>query len=478
MTEYKRNIEYKKLKVLIVSAEVAPYAKTGGLGDIIGNLPKELRNQDVDARVVLPKYKCINEERYNNLSYINSLNVNLGSNSREADIFLLDEKQQIYTIGNNYFFNRADLYGYDDDFARFAFFTRASIEFLRIIDFKPDIIHFNDWQVGLGSFYLKEIYSRQKFYDGIKSLYAIHNIQYQGNFGRDILGIIGIPGYYYNSDSLEFYNNVSYMKAGILYSDAVSTVSENYAEEIQTSSYGYGLEGVISSRKKDLYGIVNGIEYSDVGNEICKDKKYLQKKLNLEVKDVPIISVVSRFAEQKGIDLILLALDEILSKDLQVVILGTGERKYEDLFKEYANRYPKNLSANILFDSELSKDIYKNSDIFLMPSLFEPCGLSQMIAMKYGTVPVVRKTGGLADTVKHYDSNATSNGTSIIKNGNGFVFEDYDAKGMMWALNEALRVYESKEDWNTVVNNAFKTEFSLKLTSKKYIDLYTKIKDN
>jgi len=470
MGEYNNLVKEEKLKVLVVSAEVAPYAKTGGLGDIMGILPKELRNQDVDARIVFPKYRGIAINGEETPSYINSFSIAQGQNSQSASIFLLDQAQQVYAIGNDHFFDREYFYGYGDDFLRFAFFTKASIEFLEIIDFKPDIIHFNDWQVGLGGFFLKEIYERQAFYKGIKSLYTMHNIQYQGNFGRDVLNIIGIPDYYYNSNALEFYNNVSYMKAGIVYSDAVSTVSENYAKEIQTPSYSYGLEGVIFSRKEDLYGVVNGIEYNDVGGSICKDKKYLQTRLGLPVKDVPIISVVSRLAEQKGIDLILFALEEILSKDVQIIILGTGEEKYEQAFRAYAHRYPDKLSANILFNGQLSTDIYKNSDIFLMPSLFEPCGLSQMIAMKYGTVPVVRQTGGLADTVKHYNSET--------KEGNGLVFKDYDARGLMWALNQALDLYEDKKEWDIVSNNAFRSRFSLELTTRKYIDLYTKIKDN
>lgn len=459
----------KKLKVLIVSSEVSPYAKTGGLGDIMGDLPIELRRQSIDARVILPKYNHINKNNYKDMEYINSFTVQLGLNGYEASTFLLNKEQLIYALGNEFFFNRDEIYGYSDDFLRFAFFAKASLEFLRKIDFTPDIIHFNDWQVGLGSFYLKELYSKDYFYSNIKSLYTIHNIQYQGNFEKEVLGVLGIPEYYYNIDMLEFYNNISYMKAGILYSDAVSTVSENYAKEIQTASYGYSLEGVISKRKSQLYGIINGISYDNGLHKVVKNKTHLQKSLGLEVKDVPIISVISRLAQQKGMDIILESLDDILKKDVQVVILGTGDYKYESAFRDYANKYTEKLSVNILFETDVADSIYKNSDIFLMPSLFEPCGLSQMIAMKFGTVPVVRKTGGLADTVVHYNSKT--------KLGNGFLFEDYDAQGMLWALNEALSLYKDEEEWNRIVNNAFETRFSLSLTAKKYIELYNKVVD-
>ncbi|MCL1935834.1 MAG: glycogen synthase [Defluviitaleaceae bacterium] len=456
------------LKVLMVASELSPYAKTGGLGEVIGVLTKELRNQGVDARAVFPKYK--NLSKFNHLTQICNFPVNINFQNHDAIVFSVDDKKNhIYTIENDYFFLRDNMYGYDDDYFRFYFFTLAVFEFIKQLDFKPDIIHFNDWQVGLGSFYLKESLSDNSFYSNISTIFSIHNIQHQGNFEKDILEKLGIEEYYFNPNMIELYDKVSFMKAGILYSDAITTVSENYAKEIQTPFFSFGLDGVISSRKEDLYGIVNGIEYNDVDNFKTKNKKYLQQKMGLPIKDVPIVSIVTRLAEQKGIDIIVEALNEIVNKDLQLIILGVGEEKYEKIFLEYDEKH-ENVTANIYFDTDISIDIYKHSDIFLMPSLFEPCGIAQMISMKYGTVPIVRKTGGLKDTVIHFDTES--------KCGNGFVFEDYNAEGLLWAFDKALETYKNKEDWSHVVSNALNTKFSSEDTAKKYIELYKKVLKN
>lgn len=474
-----------RLRVLMVSTEVTPYAKSGGLGDVIGSLPKELLKNGVDIRIVLPKYRTIREEYLKNSTYINSFVISLDWRRQSASIFTIDADIPTYLIENDYYFGRDGLYGYGDDYERFAFFSKASVEFLGLIGFKPDIIHFNDWQTGLGPIYLNDYYKKFLFYSNIKTLYTIHNLQYQGAFNRDILGHVDLNDGYFAGGQLEFHGNVSYMKAGLLYSDRISTVSETYANEIQTPAFGYGIDGVLRYRSNDLSGILNGIDYEinnpetddrlfykfnkDSLENKRKNKTELQKMLNLPVRSaVPMFSVISRLVDQKGIDLIANNMDELMSKDIQLVILGAGDGRYEHLFRYMNHRYPDKVSANIMFNEDLAQKIYASSDIFLMPSLFEPCGLGQIIAMRYGTIPVVRKTGGLADTISHYNSDT--------KEGNGFLFEDYIASGLMWAIYQALDVYYSGE-WDTVVKNAMSCDFSWKKSSEKYIKLYTELKN-
>ena len=450
-------------KVLLVSAEVAPYAKTGGLGEVIDILHKELRKQGVDARVVLPKYK--NLQRFNTLEQIGHVSVSIAGHQHMGQILSVDDpSEHVYAIGNDDMFFRDSFYGYADDHYRFYFFTLAVLQMIKQLDFKPDIINFNDWQTGLGSFYLREALSDDPFFKDIKTVFSIHNIQHQGNFAPDALYQLGIDPYYFNPEMLEFHARLNMMKGGVVFSDAVSTVSKTYAREIQTPQYAYGLDGVIKSRADDLYGILNGICYDDVASgPIVKDRAYLQRKLGLPVEDKPVIGLVTRLAEQKGIDIIGHALDEILQRDVQLAVLGLGEARYEKLFSDYAARYP-NLSAHMYFNTETSLDIYKNSDLFLMPSLFEPCGLSQMTAMKYGTVPIVHRTGGLEDTVTHYDG-ATGQ-------GNGFVFNDYDGGGLIWALDQALMTYHDPTHWGNVQRNARASKFSVEQMASNYIDMY------
>ncbi len=467
------------IKVLIVSTEVNPYAKAGGLGDVIGTLPKVLRHKGIDARVVLPKYRTIRSELLENVSYVDSFTVTLGWRNQSASVFLSSMEVPTYLIENDYYFGRDGFYGYGDDFERFAFFSKASVEFLGHVDFKPDIIHFNDWHTGLGSVYLKDFYKQFMFFSDIKCLYTIHNIQYQGVFSRDILGSIDLNDGYFNMYKLECYGCVNYMKAGVVFADAISTVSDTYSKEIQSYGFGYGLEGVLSERRDNLYGILNGIDY-ELSNpktdkhlfknydvDSIQDKKInkteLQKQLNLPTRDVPLFGIVSRLADQKGFDILAVAIEELLSKDIQLVVLGTGEGRYEHLFRSLAYRYPHKLSANIFFNEGLAQKIYGGADIFLMPSLFEPCGLGQLYAMRYGTIPVVRNTGGLADTVVHYNPET--------KTGNGIVFDNYDAWGLMWGINEALKYYYS-DQWTTIIKNAMNSDFSWDRSAEKYVRLY------
>ena len=473
------------LKVVIVSSEVAPFAKSGGLGDVVGSLPKALKSKGVDVRVVFPKYRTIKEKFLTGCQFVSSFDVTLDWRRQKADIFTLNNSVPTYMIGNDYYFGRAGYYGYGDDNERFAFFCKAAIEFLDYIDFVPDVIHCNDWQTAPICLYIKDRYSKIKCFSDIKTLFTIHNLQYQGMFPRETLSMMELDeNYYFTNDKLEYYNAANFMKAGLLYSDAISTVSKTYADEIQTPQYGYGLDGCLRCRNKDLYGIVNGIDYGENDPATSKkiyanfspdnmtgkyvNKQKLQKELGLpERADVPVLSIISRLVDQKGINLILQAAYDLLNKDVQLVILGTGDYHYENMFKDLAYRYPDKVSANILFDDTLAQKIYAGSDMFLMPSLFEPCGLGQLFSMSYGTVPITRTTGGLVDTVQHFDAETGK--------GNGFQFQDYDAGGLMWAINQALLVYEDKSLWSKVVQNAINTRFSWDNSADEYIKVYNKI---
>ena len=488
----------KKLKVLFVSTEVKPFSQSGGLGDVAGSLPRALKAQGVDVRVVFPKYGNIPLKHLEGARYLTSLTTHLSWREQGASIYTIEPKDlvpdrpnaeaQVYMIENDYYFGRDGYYGYGDDFERFAFFSRVSLEFLTKIDFQADIIHFNDWQTGVGCTYLKDIYRGFTFYENMKSLFTIHNLRYQGAFGREILWSVGLNDGYFTNGELEFYGNVSLLKAGIIHADAVSTVSDTYAKEIQTPSFGYGMDGLLRMRGENegrLFGIVNGIDMKvndpatdprifanyDSSNVLeikGENKKKLQAQLGLPQLDVPMVGIVSRLANQKGFDIIAVSMDEILSKDLQFVLIGTGEGRYEELFKYYAWRYPEKISAQITFNDQLAQRIYAASDIFLMPSVYEPCGLGQMFAMRYGTIPVVRKTGGLADTVRHFGPESLD--------GNGFLFEDFVASGLMWALNQALAYYKTPH-WPLIIKNAMAGDFSWDKSARAYVELYKELRD-
>lgn len=473
-------MEADKLKVLIVASEVNPFAKSGGLGDVIGSLPKELVKLGIDARVVMPKYRSIKQELIKDLKFVNSTFVKQGWRQDTVSVYQLDEEVTTYFIENDYYFGRDGLYGYGDDFERFSFFSEAVLNLFNIIDFKPDIIHLNDWQTGLVSLYLRDNYKRFTFYKDMKTLITIHNLQYQGVFGREVLYNIGLNDGYFSQDKIEFYGNINYMKAGLLYSDKISTVSETYANEVQTPSFGYGMDGILRQRSADFSGIVNGIDSdandpetdkrifanfskNDFSNKL-ENKRKLQERLGFDQTDAPVISLITRLVDQKGLDLLSVCMDELMDKDIQLVVLGTGDGRYENLFKHYAYRFPKKLSANIFFDADLAQKIYAASDFFLMPSLFEPCGLGQLFAMRYGAIPIARKTGGLSDTIKEYNFET--------KQGTGFLFEDYIASGMIWAINQALRAYYEGEHMQSLVKNAMNQDFSWQTSAKKYIELY------
>lgn len=468
-------------RVLMISSEAAPYAKSGGMGDVCGSLPKELKQLGTEIRLVLPKYQRIREEE---LTYLGEFQVSLSWRIQTAKIYYAQGEVPTYFIANDMYFDRENLYGYADDNERFAFFCKAALDMLSMLDYYPDVIHCNDWQTGPVCMYLQEMYKKIIYYSSIKTLFTIHNLQYQGNFDKETMEMLGVPYECYANGNVEFYGNVSYMKMGLVYADRISTVSETYANEIQTQEYGYGMDGVLRSRKNVLRGILNGIDYSknnpETDNRIDynfniktidtkkKNKINLQKQLGLEEKDIPMISMITRLADQKGLDILAQSMEELLRENIQFVLLGTGEQQYQNLFLQVAQRYSRQVSANFIFDDTLAQKIYASSDMFLMPSLFEPCGLGQIFSLRYGTVPIVRKTGGLADTIQHYDMNT--------KTGNGFVFEVYDKEGLLWGVREALRVYAmGKEQWEHVVKNAMSSNYSWTKSAQKYIELYNEL---
>ena len=475
------------MKILYVAAEAVPFAKTGGLADVAGSLPKALKADGVDVRVIMPKFGKIPEAYRNAMEHVydGELPVAWRKKYVGLDKYELDGVTY-YFVDNEEYFNREGFYGYDDDAERFSFFSRAVLDLLPAMDFWPDVIHTNDWHAGLVNVFLKLEHMGDARYERIKTVYTIHNLKYQGVFPKDVMpDVLGLDWKYFNNGDLEFYDAVNFMKGGIIYADAITTVSKTYAKEIQYPYFGEHLDGLLRSREQDLSGIVNGIDYSvynprtdkyifETYDEESLDRKLdnkiaLQKSLGLpERRNVPLIAIVSRLVEPKGMDLVVRMMDEILQhEDIQLVVLGTGEKRYEDWFKGLAWRYPKKVSVNIYFSNELAQRIYAGADIFLMPSNYEPCGIGQLIALRYGTIPVVHQTGGLKDTVQQYNK--------YTQEGNGFVFENYNAHEMMYALKRALSFYGNYEIWHKIQLNAVQADYSWKRSAKEYEALYERL---
>lgn len=469
------------MKVLILGSEMAPFVKSGGLGDVIGSLPYALATKGVEISVFIPKYNSIDENTIKNSIYVCSTEVIIGNTIRKASIYKVNHNNvNIYFVKNDHYFNRYGLYGFDDDIERYIFFNRATLCTLEIIDFKPDIVHLNDWQTSITALYLKDKFKEYPFYQNIKTLMTIHNIQYQGVFPEYRYYSLGVSRDYWNPDGVEFYNKINLLKTGLKFADAISTVSKTYAREIMTNEFGYGLDGVIRSREKDTYGILNGIDYNKLNLDANKSfspidsdnffeikairKQELQELCGLPQIDVPIYAIISRFADQKGLDLVT---EQMIYKDVQFVVLGTGDTRLEHKFINLQERFPHKFRSFITFDVDLSNKIYAGSDFFLMPSLFEPCGLGQIFAMNFGTLPIVRNTGGLADTVQHYNYDK--------KNGNGIVFNDFLSSALEWAINESLHLYRNKEHFQNAVLNAKNSLYSWDKSADEYISLYKKI---
>ncbi|GIP37387.1 glycogen synthase [Paenibacillus sp. J31TS4] len=473
------------MKILFAASEAVPFVKTGGLADVIGSLPQALKELGHDVRVILPKYEDIPESYRDGMTLLDSFTVPVGWRNQYCGVEQLElEGVVYYFIDNEFYFRRKGIYGYGDDAERFVFFSRAVADAIPRLGFLPDIVHCNDWQTGLVPFCLKVHHGHQEEYARIRTVFTIHNLKYQGRFNRGLLqDLLGVGDEYFTADKLEFYGDGSCMKGGLVYSDAVTTVSPTYAEEIRTRAFGEGLDGMLRARGDDLLGILNGIDAADYDpmkdpnlavpyrNSMAKkrlNKSRLQEEVGLPVReDVPLIGIVSRLVEQKGFDLIACVLDDILRLDVQLVVLGTGDRTYEELFRDAAGRYPDKLSANIRFHEPLSRRIYAGSDLFLMPSLFEPCGLGQLIALRYKAAPIVRETGGLKDTVQAFDE--------LTGQGNGFSFANYNAHDMLYTIERAVKLYQDPKLWATLADNMGRKDFSWRRSAQQYASMYGKL---
>ena len=474
------------MKILFVTSEAAPFMKTGGLADVSFALPKALHEKGEDVRIIMPKYEDISEDFTSKMAQLATCGVSVGWRNQYCGLqYLSYDGIPVYFVDNEYYFKRHGCYGYFDDGERFAYFCRAVMESVKFMDdFVPDIIHCNDWQTGMVPLYLSEIYRNQPEFSRAKSVYTIHNLKYQGRFSRSVLeDLLGLGGEYFNEDKIKYYDGISFMKAGIVYSDKITTVSKTYAKEIQTAYYGEGLDGLLRQKSGKLVGITNGIDYSENDpkndkniinydlstlNNKAVNKEALQQLAGLQVNPtIPVIAMVTRLVKQKGIDLVARVIEDILKLDVQLVVLGTGDHDYQDFFEYYAYSYPSKIASFIQFDNALASKIYAGSDILLMPSLFEPCGLSQMIAMSYGTLPLVRETGGLSDTVVPYNE--------FTGEGNGFSFTNYNAHDMLNVIEYAVSCYKDGKTWNKLVENAMKTKYEWKTQADEYLKIYKEI---
>lgn len=474
------------INVVFVASEAAPFAKTGGLADVAGSLPKALLSHDVNVKVFMPLHIKIAPRFREQMTFIGYTTVNMGWRTQYVGLLTLNyEGVDYYFIDNEFYFKRHALYGDGDDAERYIFFSKAVLASLKLMGNKPDIIHTNDWHTASINVLLDYYRKHDAFFDNIKTVFTIHNLRYQGVFDPYIMGdLLDLPYEYYHEDRLKFYDSINILKGGIVFSDHVTTVSNSYAHEITYPYFGENLDGVINKYKDKLTGIVNGIDYDvyspekdenipvnfDI-NQLEKKgeiKTYLQERFGLTVnKDTPILAMITRLADMKGLDLIKHILDELLELDIQLIVLGTGEKEYEDMFKHYQYRFPNKLAARLYFDQYESHAIYAGSDLFIMPSLFEPCGLSQLIALRYGTIPVVRQIGGLKDTVIPFNK--------YTGDGNGFGFMNYNAHELLYTIKEALDFYHDKTSWTSIMKQAMSADHSWERSSKEYLTVYGKV---
>ncbi len=474
-------------KILFAASEGVPFIKTGGLADVVGSLPKCIDREYFDVRVIIPKYACMKQEMKDKIRYVNHFYMDF--NWKRVYVGILEAELDgvhYYFIDNEYYFSGAKVYSDSPiwEIERYAYFSKAALSALPVIGFQPDVIHCHDWQTGLIPVYMKERFHEGDFFRGMKSVITIHNLKFQGKWDtRTVQSITGLPEYYFTPDKLEAYKDANLLKGGIVYADAVTTVSSTYAEEIKTPFYGEGLDGLLRARSGDLRGIVNGIDYTDFNpesdphivkqydavnfrKEKVKNKRALQQELGLRQDDRKMmIGLVSRLTDQKGLDLVAYVMDELCQDDIQLVVLGTGEERYENMFRHFDWKYGDKVSANIYYSDPLSHKIYASCDAFLMPSLFEPCGLSQLMALRYGTIPIVRETGGLKDTVQAYNEYEST--------GTGFSFTNYNAHEMLNTIRYAEHIYyDRKREWNKMVDRAMAEDFSWEVSAKKYQEMY------
>ncbi|MBN2417823.1 MAG: glycogen synthase GlgA [Deltaproteobacteria bacterium] len=482
------------LKVLFISSEVVPYAKSGGLADVSGALSAELQEKGMSVRIVMPLYAVVKKSLLNTAPVINDLPVSIGELNLTAKIFVTRSRKRVTTwfVNREDLFARPNLYGnqsgdYYDNLERFSFFSHAALRAAQKINFKPDIIHCHDWQTGLIPALLKGPY-RSEFFSGASVLFTIHNMGYQGIFPANKLSITGLRGIdFYHQEGLEYWGNISLLKAGIVYSDAVTTVSPTYASEIQTRDFGIGMEGILANRSDRLFGILNGVDYevwnpqkdryitrnysseNMSGKALCKKALIEEMNLDPSLNNRPLFGMVSRIDKQKGLDMILAVLDDIIALGAGFVLLGSGDKNIEDAMINAAKRHRGKIGIGTGFNEPLAHKIIAGSDVFLVPSRYEPCGLTQMYAMKYGTVPLVTATGGLNDTVFQYDKNT---GT-----GNGFKFDSAHSAGLLKSIQQAAALYKDKVEWKKIVSNGMKEDFSWKKSADRYIDIYKELQN-
>ena len=481
----------KPLKILFATPEAVPFAKTGGLADVAGALPKSLQALGCEIKLIMPYYRNVRDSGLPHQYLGREIEVPLGDEKLKADIYLghLNQDIPVYFIGREEFFDRQYLYGtakgdYFDNAERFIFFSKAALSFCQSMDFSPDIIHHHEWQTGLIPAYLKSLYQNDPLFSHSATVFTIHNIAYQGLFKKEKFSLTGLPKEMYSPEGIEFWERINFMKAGIVYADVINTVSKKYSEEIQTPEYGYGLEGILRKRKESLYGILNGVDYEDwepshdphliarydakdiSGKNQCKMDLLKEFHLPPSLEQVPLLGMISRLADQKGFDLLMEISEALFALNIGFVLLGTGEQKYHDLLTQVAQKYPQKAGIRIAYDDRLAHKIEAGTDFFLMPSKYEPCGLNQIYSLKYGTIPVVRATGGLDDTITPYDP--------VTKKGNGFKFTRYDAKEFLNTIKAAINFYYQPERWRQLVQNAMAADFSWKRSAQSYLELYQK----
>ena len=480
----------RELKVLFLSSEAVPFAKSGGLGDVAGSLPTALKRLGVDVRLVLPYYRMVRDGRFEIRPLLTRLNIPFGSEKLPARIHecRMEAEVPVYLVDREDLYDRPNLYGdargdYYDNLERFSFFAHAALTIAGEISFSPDLVHCHDWQTGLVPALLAGPYRDTGPFSNVRSVFTIHNVGYQGLFPAAKLPLTGLPSKdYYHSGGLEYWDKISLLKAGIVYSDAITTVSPKYAQEIQIAEYGMGMEGILRGRSAVLHGILNGIDYfrwdpandpqirtpyscEDVsGKARCKKSLIIEMDLDSSLEEKPLLGMISRLDAQKGLDLLVQILDDILRQDVGLVVLGSGDERIQEAIQGAAQRYPGKVGLKIGFDEPLAHRIMAGVDIFLISSRYEPCGLTQMYALKYGTVPVVRATGGLDDTIEQYSMET--------KEGNGFKFEAFDAAAFLEAVQQALEVFQEQSSWKNLMANGMKADFSWDRSAERYIALY------
>ena len=475
--------------ILFASSEAVPYMKTGGLADVVGSLPRYFNKEEYDVRVILPKYACMDKKFLPELTFVCHFYVNLNWRRQYVGIFKSEFKGvTYYFVDNEFYFAGNNPYNnIYEDVEKFAYFSKAVLESLPYLEFTPDIIHCNDWQTGLLPVFLHTSYGSDRFYENIKTVYSIHNMKFQGRWKiQEVMDITGLPKQIFNANELESYGDANYLKGGIVYADAVSMVSPSYANDITTPEGGEGLDGLMQARRNVLYGILNGLDYEEynplkdpyIEYHFSKDdmankrmnKIQMKKNLGLPISDDTfMIGIVSRMTDQKGFDLIAYVMEEMLnSMDVQFAVLGTAEARYEDMFRYFQDKYPDKVHAYIGYSEERANQIYAACDAFLMPSLFEPCGLSQLMSMRYGTLPIVRETGGLKDTVEPYNE--------FENTGTGFSFKEYNAHDMLHVIRYAYGIYnERPEQWKSMMKRAMEQDFSWNASAREYEKMYEEI---